>query len=249
MRIATYTPKLTIAEADRCWMLPIDVCALAAIGDAEKPDVRRFLSNISDRGHIPFEKSGEAKTKPRLYSCISAIILRTMREITDSGRSYEFAAPIAEHVGNLVRGLIRDCASLDELDTGDPDWIVIYQARWNGSAHKIKTIRSADFRPAIFVGGSYDHGVFLAGDVIWNALRHYADYWARDRVARGIDQPSRYDGGDDKGYPLDPGHPWNRDLPPLERAKRLVEIEDFIARREAERDKEGNSLILRNVAR
>src|SRR5690348_16886819 len=113
MRIAPYTPKLTIAEADRCWMHPIDVCALAAVGDADKPDVRRFLSNISDRGHIPFEKSGEAKTKPRLYSCVSAIMLRAMREITGSGRPYEFAAPIAAHIAALARDLIRDCRSID----------------------------------------------------------------------------------------------------------------------------------------
>ena len=47
---------------------------------------------------------------------------------------------------------------------------------------------------------------------------------------------SRYAGCDDQGYPLDPDHPWNRDLPPLERAKRLVEIEEIINRREAERE-------------
>jgi hypothetical protein len=35
--------------------------------------------------------------------------------------------------------------------------------------------------------------------------------------------------------PLDPNHIWNQGLPPLERAKRLVEIEEYIARREAER--------------
>lgn len=57
-----------------------------------------------------------------------------------------------------------------------------------------------------------------------------------DWTATAQTPPSRYAGCDDQGYPLDPNHPWNRDLPPLERAKRLVEIEEIINRREAERE-------------
>lgn len=44
----------------------------------------------------------------------------------------------------------------------------------------------------------------------------------------------RYRGCDLNGYPLDPAHPWNVDLPPDERAKRRLEIEKHIAKLEAE---------------
>lgn len=39
----------------------------------------------------------------------------------------------------------------------------------------------------------------------------------------------RYAGCDFQGLPLDPDHPWNANLPPERRAKRLAEIEAFIA--------------------
>lgn len=241
MRISTYTPKLTAAEADRCWMTPLDVCDLAVIGDATKPEVRRLLNNVSDRGYIPFVRSGDAKTSPKLYSCISAISLRCFREITVSGRPYEFAAPIAAHVADLARTIIAECADLNELDSGGPDWFVVYESGWDGKTRGVRTVRAAQFKPEEF-HGSYDHGVFSAGDVAWNVLRHYADFWARDRVARGLDRPAgRYDGSDANGKPLDPAHPWNANLPPLARAKRLVEIEEYIAERDAKRAKEDNT--------
>lgn len=241
MRISTYTPKLTVAEADRCWMMPLDVCELAIIGDATKPEVRRFLNNVSDRGYIPFVKSGDAKTSPKLYSCVSAISMRCFREITVSGRPYEFAAPIAAHVADLSRKLIAEYANLNELDIDGPDWFVVYSCSWSGKVESIRTVRAAKLNPGEFFG-SYDHGVFSAGDVIWNVLRHYPDYWARDRIARGQDQPAgRYDGCDANGKPLDPAHPWNSNLPPLKRAKRLVEIEEYITKRDADRAKEDDT--------
>jgi hypothetical protein len=48
--------------------------------------------------------------------------------------------------------------------------------------------------------------------------------------------PSRYAGCDDEGWPLDPEHRANKDLPPLDRAKRLVEIEEYIAKRDEKKD-------------
>jgi hypothetical protein len=49
-----------------------------------------------------------------------------------------------------------------------------------------------------------------------------------------IKPPSgRYDGCDTHGYPLDPQHPWNRDLPPAKRRKRLADIEAYINERDA----------------
>lgn len=241
MRISTYTPKLTVAEADRCWMTPLEVCDLAVIGDPSKPEVRRFLNNVSDRGFIPFVKSGDAKTSPKLYSCISAVALRCFREITVSGRPYEFAAPIAAHVADLARKIIVEVRELNELDSEVPDWFVVYSSGWKGKVESVRTVRAEKLNPEAFFG-SYDHGVFSAGDVIWNVLRHYPDYWARDRIARGLDQPAgRYDGSDSNGKPLDPAHPWNANLPPLERAKRLLEIEEYIAMRDADRAKDDDT--------
>ncbi len=238
MRISAYTPKLTVAEADRRWMPALDICELAVIGDADKPEVRRFLNNVSEKGHIPFEKPEKSKTSPKLYSCISAIMLRVMREITASGRPYEFASPIAAYVGELARQLITECEKLDDIDTAEADWLVLYETSWNGQAEHIRTVRASELNSDIF-SHHYDVGLFSAGAVIWNVLRNYPDYWARDRVLRGLDRPAgRYDGCDLNGYPLDPGHSWNRDLPPLERAKRLLEIEEYIARREAEQSEQ-----------
>jgi hypothetical protein len=45
--------------------------------------------------------------------------------------------------------------------------------------------------------------------------------------------PGRYDGCDINGHPLDPQHPWNRDLTPTKRRTRLAEIEAYINERDA----------------
>jgi hypothetical protein len=61
------------------------------------------------------------------------------------------------------------------------------------------------------------------------------DVWGSEHVtARTIGALARlfrYIGCDLKGYPLDPDHPWNRDLPPDERAARIAEIESYITDR------------------
>jgi hypothetical protein len=46
--------------------------------------------------------------------------------------------------------------------------------------------------------------------------------------------PHKYSGCFPDGSPVDPDHPWNRDLPPKERAKRLAKIEAYVAKRETE---------------
>lgn len=43
----------------------------------------------------------------------------------------------------------------------------------------------------------------------------------------------RYRGCDLQGYPLDPNHPWNKELSPAEREIRLAEIEAYVTAREA----------------
>ena len=56
-------------------MTPADTCDLAAVGDYKDPKTKKLLNTLSDRGHVPFVKSGEARTSPRLYSLVSAAML------------------------------------------------------------------------------------------------------------------------------------------------------------------------------
>ncbi|HEX2524818.1 MAG TPA: hypothetical protein VHL31_00745 [Geminicoccus sp.] len=77
------------------------------------------------------------------------------------------------------------------------------------------------------------------------AIRNAFDAIHEHRLAKGSKfdwsasakpTPGRYDGCTPDGYPLDPEHPWNKQLPPAERAKRLAEIEAYIAQLDAERE-------------
>jgi hypothetical protein len=67
-----------------------------------------------------------------------------------------------------------------------------------------------------------------------NAFDAVHEYREQDNNSRGWfnpiipDAPKRYVGVDDRGLPLDPKHPQNLKLSPLDRAKRLVEIEEYI---------------------
>jgi hypothetical protein len=238
MKISNYTPRITPQELDRCWIQPREICELAVVGDIEKPEVRRFLSNLSDRDLLPFVKSGAGKTSPKLYSPNAAIGLRVFKEICRNGRTYDFAAPIAAHIMQLARSLVSTLSDLDQLDAGGPDWLVVFSTDHAGRSCSIETLRTVmqgGTSPMIpmenfSLVGNYEFGVIAAGEIIWNVLRHYPDHWARERIIKGLDAPSgRYDGCDVNGMPLDPAHPWNANLPPLERAKRLVEIEEYLA--------------------
>lgn len=229
MLLETYLPRLTIAEAERCWMQAIDVCELAAIGEVHRPETRKFLANISDRGYVDFVKSGEGKTSPKLYSLKSAIMLSAFRFLTDMQHSYEFAQPIAAKVYEVSAAIIQ---SLDQwLDIEESDWIVSFRADYKGNAVGIQVLRSSELTAAKLVAAHPPAGGYLgAGCIAFNILRRYGDFWARDRAKHRVDgPPGRYDGCDANGYPLDPNHPWNKNKSPLEYARRLVEIEEFIA--------------------
>ncbi len=216
-------------------MTPGDVWDLAVRSYFELNEGPRFLNNVSDGGFVPFEKSGTARTSPRLYSAISAVELRTMWEITRSGRTYEFAAPIAKEVGRIARQVIDRSRDLDAVDEGD--WLIIYRTSLKGQSERIFRIKQTNIAADLSIGG-HDIGVLQAGAIVVNVLRHYSGYWEKDRRARGLSKlPARYHGVDDLGLPLDPDHKIYLKLPPLERAKRRVMIEEFIARREAEEQK------------
>ncbi len=237
MKIASNLPELTVEQAEHCFMSPADVLELAVGGDADRKESRQFLNNISDRQFILFRKSGTAKTNPRFYSAISAVMLRAMWEITRSGRTYEFAGPIARRAGWLTKRLIGELNDIGDID--DNDWFILYGTNLSGEPTNITEIRRIDFTPEKVAAG-YDVGLLLAGSIIKNVLQGYADHWERNRQSCGMLNPSdRYYGYDDLGRPLNPADDWNQDLPPLERAKRLLEIEEYIERREAKKKQGG----------
>lgn len=231
MRIAPEFPDLTVKEAERCFMTPRQAWELAVRGDLALDDGPRFLNNVSDGGFVPFEKSGTARTNRRLYSAVSAVQLRAMWEITRSGRTYEFAAPIAKEVARAAKDIIARSRDLNAVK--ESDWLIIYRASLAGHPDRIARVTHDQFATHLNVG-SYDMGLIRAGSIIVNVLRRYPEYWAKDLRSRGLSAPlPRYQGVDDEGLPLDPNHEVYLDLPPLEMAKRRLEIEEFIARRES----------------
>lgn len=239
MRLASYIPNLTTAELNRCHLSPAEACELAVVGVGSargEKEARKLLNNLADRELLPFEKGGTGRTSPKLYSLKAAVMLRSFSELVTNRRPYEFAYPIVQKIAAVTEKVISECHSLDDLDTADGfEWFVVYSTHERGP--EPRAIRRSEFTPEN-VARHPDNGVFNAGELIWSIFHRYPDFWSRDRLARGLDAPAgRYDGSDEQGLPLDPAHPWNRNLPPLERAKRLLEIEEYIAKREeAERD-------------
>ncbi len=232
MKLARHLPDLTVDELNRYWLNPIQVCDLAAIGQHRDPKVRRFLGNVSDAKMLPFRKSGPAKTAPRLYSLKSATMLRTMREVSASGRGYEFAGAIADKVATIMTDMVESVSHHDQVREQD-QWLIVYAALWNGSFAFFELVKRRDF--SISYLKAYDSSVFDAGALIQEALNAYIGAWGRDRVDRGVDiDQCRYAGYDDEGRPLDPTDPSNFSDDPVERARRRLEIEEYIAKRDEE---------------
>lgn len=237
MRISAYTPDFTVDELNRFHLTAADTCLLAAIVGSEKEwaEGRKRLSNLSARdGLIPFEKSGTGKTSPNLYSVKSAIMFRCIDDLTrhnGNKKTFEYAAEVAAAVGEVAEMLVTENSDLMHIDVPESEnWYVAYGS-WGGKANP-KIIAPGKFTPDNIMRGA-DAGIYGAGEMTWNILRHYPDYWYDDRLGKGLERLSRYRGADAQGRPLDPNHPWNRDLPPLERARRLVEIEEYLAEMEA----------------
>lgn len=236
MRISLYTPDFSVDELNRYHLTANDACMLAGLisSEAAWADSRKRLSNLSSRDSlIPFEKSGTGKTSPNLYSVKSALMFRCVDDLTrntNNKKTFEYAAEIAAAVGEIAESLVANNSDLDDIDVAENlNWYVAYGSYGKASP---KIIEPGKFTPGNIMRGA-DAGIYAAGELTWNILRNYPDYWANNRIATGLDRLPRYRGCDLYGKPLDPNHPWNRDLPPLERAKRLVEIEEYIAALEA----------------
>lgn len=181
MKISLYTPDLTAEEAERYWMTPVEVCRLAAIGEASDPKVKKLLNTLSDRGHVPFVKSGEAKTSPRLYSLVSAAMLRVIHDITRDGRTYKYAQPVA----NSVRAAILKCASemsdIHELDASYTNARIVFSdINDDGEPSTVKW----QYEGQISGGMRLAYSIYDAGYLMFRILEIYADFWHDDLVKR-----------------------------------------------------------------
>lgn len=184
MEIALYTPDLTSEEAERFWMTPVEVCDLAAIGEASDPKVKKLLNTLSDRGHVPFKKSGEARTAPRLYSLVSAAMLRTIYEVIQDGRTYRYAQPVADAVRKTLIKCIDELADIHELDAKIGSARLVFAGmKDDGTPQVLKwTKGKAD-------GGPYlSYSVFDGGYAIYRVTELYADAWARELKKRGANE-------------------------------------------------------------
>lgn len=202
MKISSYTPKLTVDEAQRCWMTPIEVCDLAAIGDASDPKVKKLLNTLSDRNHLPFVKSGEARTAPRLYSLVSAAMLRVFFDITRDGRTYKYAEPVARYIAEIMVEAVEKCSTLADVDHTIGDLTVFFaDVREDGTPLSIGA--------GVGVGLGLLRSTYDAGYLVFKLLNIYPDLWHGDLVKRGEiepDEPDMSDRFDSEGRPI-----WGRD--------------------------------------
>lgn len=238
MRISNFTPDLSVERFNRFHLTPNEVCHLGRVGVGSEKDLsetRKRLSNISAReGLIPFQKSGSGKTSPNLYSAKSVIMFRCIDDLTrntNNKQTFSYAAEIAAVVGEIAETLVQNNDNIHDIDVAENEnWFVAYGTYLGRADPKI-------IEPGKFTASNImrtpNAGVYAAGELTWEILRRYPDYWHDDRLKNGLEQLDRYRGHDQNGKPLDPNHPWNRNLPPLKRAKRILEIEEYIAAQEA----------------
>jgi hypothetical protein len=201
MRISQHTPNLTSKEAERFWMTPVEVCEMAAVGDASDPKVKRLLNTLSDRGHVPFIKSGEAKTSPRLYSLVSAAMLRVIFEITRDGRTYKYAQPVAEAVRKTMLQVLDTMSELDDFDLHYGSSRLVFQGmRGDGSPSTVKWAQGE-------VSGNFNfsYSVLDGGYMIYRILGLYADPWYRNLVERGEIKPIEPTQTGTDGWPVKAG--------------------------------------------
>lgn len=176
MKISLYTPDLDANEAQRFWMTPVQVCRLAAIGESSDPKVKKLLNTLSDRGHVPFVKSGEAKTAPRLYSLASAAMLRAIFEITRDGRTYVYAVPVAEAIRKTLCKAADEVADMGELEQEIGAARIVFSGiKESGEPAAIKWAKGD-----VNGGMDFSYSVFDAGYLIFRICVAYADFWAAD---------------------------------------------------------------------
>ncbi len=176
MRLYQDMPELTVAEAERLWLTPREVCILAAVGDPDRDrSIKRMLNTLSDRGHVPFVKTGPSKTHPRHYSLVSAAMLRVFAEMVETGRTYVYAQPVADEVAKLLKAAVEQVSDMGDLETRLMPWRLLYgEMTADGTPRVCKPVKG-DL--PIDELAPLDAGVFAAGYVVWRTIESYADFW------------------------------------------------------------------------
>jgi len=182
-------------------MTPVEVCRLAAVGEHTEPKVKKLLNTLSDRRHVPFVKSGTARTAPRLYSLVSAAMLRTIYEIVKDGRTYRYAQPVAEMVGARIVEIASTFDTpfrFDEECGGDR--IVFSGITADGAPRRIRWATGD-----VWAEFEFTYSVLDAGYLIYRIVEIYAEFWGADLVRRGEIEPEADRIGPD-GWPVAEGH-------------------------------------------
>lgn len=181
MRIATYVPDLTAKEAERFWLTPVELCRLATVDAWDEPRLKKLLNTLSDREHVPFVKSGTAKTAARLYSLKSAAMLRVFWDVTRDGRTYVYSEPVAMAVAAELLRAVQEFRFVSDYEgQHGTDRIVFEDITEAGTARFLNWHRQHE--PAH--GRLLCRSVYDAGHLVYRLCEGYADFWAADLAKR-----------------------------------------------------------------
>lgn len=125
-------------EAGKCWLSPADTLDLAYFARDEK--ARVLLNNLSAKGLIPFQKSGDKKTSPRLYSLESAVKFAIYWNYAQGSSDFEMAALVSEKAVELLHVLIS-LEHQDDLEPNEDAWVIACGRDFNG-AKKVKLLKT-----------------------------------------------------------------------------------------------------------
>ncbi len=201
MKIEEHWPEFDAAEAQRFWLTAIDLCDLAAVGDATDPKMRNMLNHLSDRGHVPFVKSGKSRTAPRHYSLVSALMLRIILDLANEGRTYVYGTAVAKAAAELMLESLNEAADSFEQERNLENTWIIHAGIAEDGCPKSITVHRGDSMPR---PTGFHFSVVDLGYMIWRVCDLYADRWRDDLQKRGIiEKPPPIEIGED-GYPIQP---------------------------------------------
>jgi len=172
-----HLPELTLREACRFWLPPEVVLEVALIW--EYPEARKFFSNVTSQGLIPFRRSGTARTNPKLYNLHGALMIRVMWDMTRRGRSYEYSRVAAVEVANSLGAAITGFKTYyDFVDAGPWRLLLVRQGPAITSI-SAKTLPAEEFTLASVSDFAWPMcEVMPIHGMIQKAINQYADRWA-----------------------------------------------------------------------
>lgn len=194
-------------------MTPVDAARITiALLSTDKP--ARAVKRVERFGNLPFDPSKSKGAFPDALKIEDGTALESVLTnlfAADLEADYPFAnAPYVEVHENARRAVLeftsdgeKSCAAFEDTRRTDAE-------------------RAEDARELFGIRQS--RGLASA-----ELTQLYLPFYLERRD--GITWEERYRGADSNGYPLDPAHPWNADLPPKEREARIAEIQRYIEER------------------